>query len=127
MRCFGRFSSSKDSIQIELAFLSIVVVVSKKFFRSKLEDLGKLIFVKGNRTGANVGRGLGRRGNRFSTGIHTLDHKMVQHHFLLCALNDLFFYSVFGHEAIHVDSVLLSNAMRATFGLKIVLWIPVRV
>lgn len=40
--------------------------------------------------------------NSPARSVHSLDHKMVQHHLLLGSLNDLFFHRPLGHQAVNV-------------------------
>lgn len=43
----------------------------------------------------------------FPCGIHPLDDQVVQHHFLLGPLNDVFFHRALGHQTVdvHLQSI----------------------
>ncbi|KAA6426419.1 MAG: hypothetical protein FRX49_03530 [Trebouxia sp. A1-2] len=91
----------------------------EKLFSPKLEDGGQLILAE-----ELLGAVGGSAGTEDGTPacVHALDDQVVQHHFLLGPVQDVFFYA-----ATDVDSVFLAYPVGSRHGLEVILGVPVAV
>ena len=60
-------------------------------------------------------------------GVHALDDQMIEDHLLLGALDNVFLHAGLGHETVDTHLFRLTNAVRASHRLQVVLRVPVTV
>ena len=118
------------------------VVLFEDFFRAETQDGRHVVPGEGfggGRVGGGQGGG-GSVGEGFAAAaaraagdgvgarsVHALNDEVVEHHFLLGPLQDVFLDRPGREEAVDVDRLRLPDAVRARHRLEIVLRVPVRV